>query len=132
MSYQFDKVDAQILLLRSNARRLIDEVLVGDYILFPSGEMERVSNILAAGVQTSPVNFGSFYLGDSGRASFSGSLNPPVPLSSISTTEETIEGEYWFFHHGKVGAHRAVYFKMGSRVFKTSANYKGFLHGTNR
>ena len=99
---------------------------MGDYVVFPGGQLERFSSDYSDRIQTSPS--GSFYLTSSGFGSLgSGGLNPSIPRSTITPTDATLPGTFWFFHHGIGGAGRGVYFDIPCRVFKTSAKYEGFL-----
>ena len=125
MNFDFDDVDQKILSERSSNRDAIEGHRVGDFVKFPTGQVERISFIGGNNAQTAPG--GSFYLGDSGYSSFSGALNPGVPLSSLTLTDEKKNGKFWFFHRGIVGAHRGVDFETACRVFETSAAYEGFL-----
>jgi len=81
------------------------------------------------GIQTSPG--GSFYLQSNGHAYLSaGGLNPCIPKQSIERINGvTLQGRFWFFHHGKAGADRGVYVDCVCNVFKTSSPYGGFLGG---
>ena len=130
----FTMDEKNINLVRSYAveRDKIDGPRMGDFVVFQDEEgqiVERISCLFDSSVhqfaQTSP--WGSFYLGKSGAVSFSGGLNPSIPLESLTQTEETMEGAFWIFHHGEVGAHRGVGCTAPCRVFRTSAPYRGFL-----
>lgn len=120
-----DEIDKAILQDRITARARINGPAVGDYILFPTGELERFSHDWVDGLQTSPG--GSFYLFNTGSASFSGGLNPSTPRDAMQLTDTKLPGEFWFFHHDRAGAGRGVYFTIECRLFKTTANYDGFL-----
>lgn len=126
-SVSFDARDQEILEKRMVARELIAGPRNGDYVRFPSGEIERFSHNWGDALQTSPVRAGSFYLHDHGEGSFSGSLNPAIPASSLSLSDEKMEGGFWFFHHGQAGAGRGVRFKVPCRVYDTKATYGGFV-----
>lgn len=125
MEMQFDSKDQEILDQRMSARQLISRPRIGDYVRFSTGQVERFSDDGGDAFQTSPG--GSFYLCGSGNASFSGGLNPSIPMDSLSLTDEENEGRFWFFHHGSAGAHRGVYFSVPCRVYDTSAPYNGYL-----
>lgn len=122
---QFDERDAELLAKRVHERDAITSPRIGDYIRFPSGELERFSSGWVDGLQTSPG--GSFYLCHNGAASFSGSLNPSTPRDKITLTSETLPGSFWFFHHDLPGAGRGVYFDIPCRVYTTTADYTGFI-----
>jgi hypothetical protein len=129
MNFVFDEVDREIMKKRVAAREMIDGPRIGDYVIFPSGEIERFSHDWDGSLQTSPAEVGSFYLGDSGMASFSGGLNPPIGAETLSLTEKKMDGDFWFFHHGIMGAHRGVHFQAPCRVYSTTAEHHGCLRG---
>lgn len=124
---QLDPIDQSYLDKAAALRVQIQGPDIGDYVLFPTGELERFSHDWGDGFQTSPG--GSFYLLADGRASFSsGSLNPTVMNDSIEDVPGvTLMGRFWFFHHARAGAGRGVYVDCVCRVFKTTSSYKGFL-----
>lgn len=123
----FDSIDQEILDKRIATRDLIARPRTGDFVRFASGEVERLSHDWQNAFQTSPIRAGSFYLHDHGGSSFSGSLNPLIPADSLSLTDEKMDGEFWFFHHGRPGADRGVRFTVSCRVYETSAKYDGFV-----
>lgn len=127
MQFQFDAKDDEIRAVRMAERDAIDRPRRGDYVRFPTGEVERFSNEFGTALQTSPIWAGSFHLHAGGVSSFSGSLNPPIPADSLTLTTERMDGKFWFFHHGETGAHRGVYFAMPCRVYETTAPYHGFV-----
>jgi hypothetical protein len=124
-----DEQDRDILAHCFAARDKLTEPCMGDYVLFPTGELERFSNDQRAGLQTSPS--GSFYLSRSGYGSLScGALNPSTPRDALRCTDIRLPGKFWFFHHSVAGPGRGVYFEIPCRVFTTSASYTGFLGTT--
>ena len=122
-----DSIDQSYLEKAALLRSQIQGPDIGDYILFPTGELERLSHDWGDGYQTSPG--GSFFLYANGHSSLScGGLNPLVPTDSIEEiTGAALQGSFWFFHHGSAGAGRGVYVDSACRVFKTSSPYTGFL-----
>ena len=121
-----DARDQEILAEIFNRRSAFTIPCIGDYVVFPTGQLERFSSDYSDRIQTSPS--GSFYLTSGGFGSLgSGALNPSIPRSTITPTDATLPGTFWFFHHGIGGAGRGVYFDIPCRVFKTSAKYEGFL-----
>lgn len=124
---KFDAKDQAFLEQVLTKRENIMKPRNGDYVRFPTGEIERVSHNWGDAFQTSPVWAGSFYLGGHGDASFSGGLNPSIPFDSLTLGDEIMSGEFWFFHHNSPGAGRGVYFKIPCRVYNTTAEYQGFL-----
>jgi hypothetical protein len=81
----------------------------------PGGELERFSHDWGDGLQTSPG--GSWYMGE-GYVSFSGGLNPTIPIERIERTEETRDGCFWLFHHNFWGTGRGVDFRAPCRVYR--------------
>lgn len=120
-----DDVDQQILKQRIAIRDRIIRPRVGDYVRFPSGELERFSHDWDDGLQTSPS--GSFFLCPNGQASFSGGLNPIMRADKLNLSGLALPGSFWFFHHDWPGAGRGVHFKILCRVYTTTAPYEGFL-----
>ena len=121
-----DARDQEILAKIFERRAAFTFPCMGDYVVFPGGQLERFSSDYSDRILTSPS--GSFYLTSSGFGSLgSGGLNPSIPRSTITPTDATLPGTFWFFHHGIGGAGRGVYFDIPCRVFKTSAKYEGFL-----
>lgn len=125
MNQHLDPIDQELVALRIKAREKITKPLVGDFVLFPTGELERISHDWDDVMQTAPS--GSIHLYRSGYGSFSGGLNPPIPVESLEQLAVSLPGEFWLFHHDRSGAGRAVYFDIPCRVFKTTAPYQGYL-----
>lgn len=123
---QLDSIDAGILQEILIRREQIEKPRVGDYVLFETGQLERVSHDWDDRFQTSPSGTGSIFLYSNGHGSFSGSLNPAIPSSSMTLLQVLHPGRYWFFHHGIAGAGRGVDFEIPCRVYKTTAGYSGF------
>lgn len=94
---------------------------VGDYIIMPDGTYERFSHDWIDSLQTSPG--GSFHLGD-GFTSFSGALNPSIPIEDIHPIDFKMCGNFWMWHHGFPGYHNAVGVTALCRVF-VHKNYQG-------
>lgn len=124
-----DARDQDILARCFAARQKLTEPCMGDFVLFPTGELERFSNNWGDRLQTSPR--GGFYLDRSGHGSLScGALNPSTPKDLLMRTDARLPGDFWFFHNDIAGAGRGVYFKIPCRVFITTAQYTGFLGRT--
>lgn len=125
--FNFDAVDQAIREERMLARERIARPRIGDFVRFPSGELERFSHDWNDSLQTSPIKSGSVYLCGSGNGEFSGGLNPAISLDSLTLSDEAMDGEFWFFHHGSAGAGRRVNCSIPCRVYATSAKYEGYL-----
>lgn len=125
MNEALDAVDQAILEAAIKARESIMSPAIGDFVLFPTGELERFSHDWDEVIQTAPS--GSFHLLKCGDGSFSGGLNPAIPVSSLELIPARLPGTFWFFHHGISGAGRGVHCEIMCRVYKTSAPYDGYL-----
>ena len=93
---------------------------VGDYIRLPRlhpklGEFTRITHDWGDKMQTGGMG-GSYYLG-SESCSYSGGLDPGISTAQLIPTDETREGNVWFFDEGRAGAGRGVYFQIPLRVF---------------
>ncbi len=111
--------------IATQARDAMSGPRLGDYVVFPCARIERISYDWGDGMQTSPG--GSFFLYNNGYCSFSGGLNPAVPINSLQLTEIVVPGDFWFFDKGIPGAGRGVYFEAPCRVYKTNLPYAGLL-----
>lgn len=90
---------------------------VGDYLIRLDGSVSRFThNWDEAGLQDGGGQT-SFYLGE-GYCSYSGGLNPTVPLERIEATEERRLGRVWFFNRDHRAAGNGVDFEIEFRVFK--------------
>lgn len=123
--FPLDEIDEQIKLARSVARNRNKRPRIGDYVRFPTGQLERLSHDWGDGFQTSPS--GSIFLHANGQGEFSGGLNPSTPLDKMKLTNVHLPGSFWFFHHDSAGAGRGVYFNISCRVYLTTAEYTGYL-----
>lgn len=92
---------------------------VGDWIAMRDGTLRRFSHNWGDGLQVTIGNgdCGSFYFAR-GCMSYSGGLDPIVPLADIIETSEIRNGAAWFFHHDSSGAGRGVYFTAPCRVYR--------------
>jgi len=123
---QLDHIDQEIMNAAVALRDQLTGPRMGDFVLFPTGQLERFSHDWGAGIQTSPG--GSFHLSRNGHGSLScGGLNPCIPADSLAIAPAVLPGQFWFFHRGVPGAGRAVYCEAPCRVFTTNAPYQGFL-----
>jgi len=114
--FQFDSKDAEIRSVRKEAYDRIPGPRAGDFINTNEGLL-RIGHNRGKFIQTARA--GSFYLCE-GSCSFSGTytLNNPINQSTLKDTSEKMDGEFWFFHHGEVGANRGVHFMMACRVYE--------------
>lgn len=124
---QLDSIDQAYLDQLMIARDGIARPRLGDFVRFPTGEVERFSHDMDDSLQTSPEWSGSYFLWANGNASFSGGLNPPISTESLTLSEESLQGNFWFFHHNSAGAGRGVGFSIPCRTYATTADYRGFI-----
>jgi hypothetical protein len=112
-----DERDATILADRGRQLDAVAGPRCGDFVRFADGRLERVSHVWdwePEGVQTSEG--GSWYLGG-GYCSFSGGLNPSIPLGELTLTDERRLGSCWFFHHDWAEADNSVGVELPFRVY---------------
>ena len=92
---------------------------VGDYIRMKDGTLRRFTHKWDDGIQvTVRGQSGSFYMLTNGAASYSGSLDPSVPMNKIRRTDETALGTFWFFDGERSGAGRGIDCAIPCRVFE--------------
>lgn len=78
-----------------------------------------------ARVQTIGEGAGSYYLG-SGYVSYSGALDPSVPLAELELTDERRSGPVWFFHHDWWESGNGVQAEVMFRVYACGRTSKEF------
>lgn len=93
---------------------------VGDFLELSDAQLLRFTHNWGDGIQTTWKGHGegSFYLGNNGVASYSGSLDPIIPFEKIKDTLSTRNGRFWFFSHGEARAHNGVDVWVPCRVYK--------------
>ena len=124
-----DSFDAAILEARKANLSDFTEPIVGDWLRFSDGRMERVTHIWPADwhadeiatVQTTHPKFGlgSFYLGQHG-CSYSGALDDGIKVDRLTFTGELRPGGCWFFHHDHARAHNGVSVEIPFRVYEVT------------
>lgn len=125
----FDDRDAELLAAREAARAAFDaghlHPRVGDVLIMPDGETRRrVAHVwdyedgTEWSIQPSAHTDSSFYMGQPGGMSHSGSLDSGIPRSCFTLVPGTANARAWFFHHDFSGAHRGVYFVTPVRQWK--------------
>lgn len=121
MQIEFDEIDQEILKNRIFLREKIEGARIGDYIHMLDGTLRRFTHDWSDSIQVTSKEGCydvSFYLGSSGYASFSGSLDPSISKEKIKNTCENKLGQFWFFHHDHARAHNGVKVNVLCRVFK--------------
>lgn len=114
------ELDARNTEILAERMRLLDAVTgprVGDFVRLPGGVLHRFSYRFDDALQTSAG--GSWYLGD-GWCSFSGTLDPSIPLGEIAPANEIMGGEVWFFDHNWAEAHNGIYLTVPFRVYEVT------------
>ncbi|CAB4168879.1 hypothetical protein UFOVP1516_37 [uncultured Caudovirales phage] len=114
-----DEIDVEILNYRKARFNEVPGPRVGDFVVMPDGSYERFSHKHYDGLQT--TEGGSFYLNDTGKAGFSGGLNPTILNEHLELTKQKKLGNFWFFHHDMARAHNAVYVVVDCDVYKVTA-----------
>lgn len=72
---------------------------IGDWLQFPDGEYRRIAHVWTDGVQpTVSEHDRGFFLAKSG-VSYSGGLDPLIPLERLSLDHGRLYADFWFFHH---------------------------------
>ena len=114
-----DPKDLLILGRRIEARDTLQGPRIGDFVRFRDGSLHRFTHDWDEhGLQTAPDMSGSFYLDRTGHASYSGGLDPCVPLEELEPTDEVLEGRFWFFHLDHAMAHNDVRVMVPCRVYR--------------
>ena len=112
----FDEQDNSLVQLRAMLRNRNLKPQVGDFVVRKDGHHKRIAYLWGdEAIQL--ADGGSFYLCDTGDASYSGSLDPGIP-PKLELTEEVRSGEFWVFHHDFVLAHNGVTFSIPCRVYR--------------
>ena len=92
---------------------------VGDYICTIEKGLKRFTHDWDDGLQiTSNGNDESFHLSTSGFVSFSGSLEPSIPLEKIMPIGKTMSGKVWVWLDGVPGGGRGVDTWIECRVYQ--------------
>jgi hypothetical protein len=91
----------------------------GDFLKLKDGTLRRIAYHWGNGVQPSSGtgDNGSFYLGN-GYCSYSGGLDPSIPVEKFKVTSEVILGRVWIFHEDSAGAGRGIYARLPFRVYE--------------
>lgn len=112
-----DVKDSEILERRENLFNTQHGPRVGDFIKRLDGKLARFSHKYSDGLQTSVG--GSWYLCYTGKANFSGGLDPSIPLERIKKVKDATKfGEFWFFHHDIAKAHNGVHVLINCDVYE--------------
>jgi hypothetical protein len=111
-----DRLNQEILKRREVSFNIRQSIRVGDYVRHLSGKMDRVTYVWSDSAQTGGGQ-SSFYLGEGGYVSYSGGLDPGIPLTKLVLTEEVKKGMVWFFLRDHHTAHNGVDFMIDFRVY---------------
>ncbi len=120
----FDARDAELLAQRVAKRSKISGPRVGDFLKSQDGDLMRFTHDWGDDIQTAPSGSGSYHLGTTGHADYSGGLDPAIPKDSFRLIPfEMRMGRFWFFHHNFATGHNGVDCKAPCRIFQL--NHKG-------
>lgn len=93
------------------------EILEGDIIRYLDGKEERVTHVWQGDSAQAGGGSGSYYMGVSGYASYSGGLNSGLPLNRLKLIEETKETMFWMFSRDSSGGGRGIYFYCPVKIW---------------
>ena len=123
LDVQLDERDQEIYRERQlglDNRRHAD---VGDWVEFANGVTRRISHVWRFEPTTAQTSDGgSYYLGNDGSVSFSGSLYRGVDIKTLTFTGEFRPASVWFFHHNWMEAHNGVDVMADFRVYRSTAD----------
>lgn len=117
-----DEKNKNLLAQRAQARRALEsegEPLVGDVLVFPGGRKSRVAYVWRAQGLIQPEDRrGSYFLCESGDASFSGSLDGPVEIGSLRRTDARRSARFWIFSNNEWRAHNGIDVNLDVAVWR--------------
>lgn len=133
----FDEVDQKILerALAAREDNYRGKPRIGDFVVDLAGDVRRISHGWDgwgefSGYQTTvgKGDTGSFYLGESGWCSYSGSLCTTEPESMFDAMDDeaTMQGWVWFFHHGHRAGGNGVHVKAPFRCWLLKKTFNAF------
>jgi hypothetical protein len=112
-----EAINLQILERRVNAFNAVETIREGDYVKHLSGKIDRITHVWDDAAQTGGGQ-GSYYLGENGYVSYSGGLDPGIPLTKLVLTDEIKKGMIWFFSRNNAFAHNGINFMIDFRVYE--------------
>ena len=116
--------DFDLLTSRVNNLNHREGPRVGDFVIMPDENVLRFTHHWSGAdfneLQTTVRGAAdeSFYLSETGFCDFSGSLDGPLPVSSLEDTLENRPGRIWFFHDDFPRAHNSVHATAPFRVYR--------------
>lgn len=113
-----DESNDSILKTRMDAYNAIEGIRNGDYLKLPNGSYDRFTSERGDIVQLGGNN-GSYYLSPV-NITYSGGLTPSIDKKYLTPTEETKEGNVWFFKDDWYKAHNGITYSVPFRVFVLS------------
>jgi hypothetical protein len=112
-----DATNAELLAKRQSALDARTTIAVGDFVRDGENWL-RVAHHWGDSLQLTDGRFGaSFHIGKDGYCSFSGGLNPGIPIGRFKPTGERRAGSCWFFSEENVMAHNGFYTSANFRVW---------------
>ncbi len=110
--------DREIVRCRMVANHAHQGPQTGDFVRFSDGVLRRISYVWPQHFQTSTDGF--YHLLDSGGVSMGGSHYLEVSLSTLSPTDELLEGKAWIARDESRDTNSSVTFKAPFRVYRCS------------
>ena len=117
---KFDYTNEDILAKRMASMNKIKHPRVGDWLILDNGKYTRMTHywdIEDPMMQVGGNEHGQYYLGNYG-CSYSGSLDPGIPLELMQPTDRYKNGDVWFFNQDHHTAHNGTTFSIPFRVYK--------------
>jgi hypothetical protein len=111
------KRNIELIKQRIENRKQFTNILVGDYIHYLDGRIERTTYIWEDSAQAGGGS-GSYYMSKSGYGSYSGGLNSGLPLNKLKATNDFKPALFWLFSEDWSGGSRGVYFYCPVRIWQ--------------
>lgn len=101
----------------------------GDIVIDENGAERRVCLARAEKCQTTTAMERSYFIGENGIGSYSGSLGQSINFADMTETPDTRPVLFWTFRDGRAGAGRAVEFWVTVTVWRFAGQFGNGLWG---